>query len=78
MDRRKSGDTSFSELFPVKTTAPVNGKINRLRVFIDHSSIEVFDADGKMSMTNLVFPTVPYNKLNVKGKAKITIYPLNK
>ncbi len=29
-------------------------------------------------MTNLVFPTVPYNKLNVKGKAKITIYPLNK
>jgi levanase/fructan beta-fructosidase len=78
MDRRKSGDTSFSELFPVKTTAPVNGKINRLRVFIDHSSVEAFDADGKMSMTNLVFPSVPYNKLSVKGKVKITIYSLNK
>ena len=76
MDRNKSGNTSFSESFPVKTTAPVNGNIRQLRIFIDHSSIEAFDADGKMSMTNLVFPTIPYDKLIVKGKCKTTIYTL--
>jgi levanase/fructan beta-fructosidase len=36
----------------------------------------VFDADGKMSMTNLVFPTTPYNKVTVKGKAKVKIYAI--
>ncbi len=78
MDRRKSGDTSFSEAFPTKTTAPVNGRISQLRIFIDHSSIEAFDADGKMAMTNLVFPTVPYDKLVVKGKATTRIFSLGK
>ena len=32
-----------------------------------------FDADGKMVMTNLVFPTEPYNNIKVKG-GKATIY----
>jgi sucrose-6-phosphate hydrolase SacC (GH32 family) len=35
------------------------GRVRQLRVFIDKCSIEVFDADGKMSMTNLVFPPRP-------------------
>ena len=48
--------------------------MRQLRIFIDRSSIEAFDADGKMVMTNLVFPTVPYDKIIVKGKAKATIY----
>lgn len=42
---------------------------------MDNSSIEAFDADGKMAMTNLVFPTEPYNKLKVVG-GKATIYEL--
>ena len=67
MDRRKSGQTDFSEAFPVVTTAPTHGKINSLRIFVDRCSIEAFDADGKMAMTNLVFPSSPYNKLSVKG-----------
>lgn len=52
------------------------GRVRQLRVFIDKCSIEVFDADGKMSMTNLVFPTTPYNKVSVKGKVKIKIYAI--
>lgn len=52
------------------------GRVRQLRVFIDKCSIEVFDADGKMSMTNFVFPTTPYNKVSVKGKAKIKIYAI--
>lgn len=74
MDRRRSGNVSFSDAFPVVTSTPTYGKMRQLRIFVDRSSIEAFDTDGKMVMTNLVFPTVPYDKIIVKGKAKATIY----
>ena len=77
MDRSKSGDVSFSDAFPVATSAPTYGKIRQIRIFVDRSSIEAFDAEGKMAMTNLVFPSSPYDRINVKGKAKATIYSLN-
>ena len=76
MDRTKSGKVDFSEAFPVTTTAPVYGKLKQLRIFIDNSSIEVLDAEGKMAMTNLVFPTTPYNKIVKKGKVKYIIYKM--
>ena len=75
-DRRRSGDVSFSEAFPCIVTSPTYGQIKTLRIFVDRSSIEIFDAEGKMAMTNLVFPSDPYNKLVVKGKAKSTVYKL--
>ena len=73
MDRVNSGDVSFSEAFPAVTEAPTFGTIKQLRIFIDRCSIEVFDAEGKMAMTNLVFPSEPYNNIKVKG-GKATIY----
>ena len=75
-DRRRSGDVSFSEAFPCIVTSPTYGQAKTLRIFVDRSSIEIFDAEGKMAMTNLVFPSDPYNKLVVKGKAKATVYKL--
>ena len=78
MDRTKSGQKEFSDDFAALTVAPVHGKMSQLRLFIDRSSIEAFDADGKMAMTNLVFPAKPYNKVLVKGKAKYVVYNLNK
>ena len=77
MDRTKSGNTSFSEAFPTVTTAPVYGNIQKLRIFIDHSSIEAFDAEGRMAMTNLVFPTEPYTTLKVKG-GKANVYNIER
>ena len=76
MDRTKSGLSDFSDDFAAVTTAPVHGKLSTLRLFIDRSSIEAIDADGRMAMTNLVFPTKPYNRLTVKGKAKYAVYGL--
>ncbi len=76
MDRTKSGDASFSEAFPVVTTTPVYGDMKQLRIFVDHCSVEAFDAEGRMAMTNLVFPSEPYNTLKVKG-GKATIYQVN-
>ncbi len=75
MDRTKSGDVSFSEAFPCETTAPTHGAIKQLRIFVDRCSIEAFDADGKMAITNLVFPSEPYNTIKVKG-GKVTIYDI--
>ena len=76
MDRTKSGKMDFSKDFAVVTKAPTYGKISQLRIFIDKSSIEALDADGKMSMTNLVFPSKPYNKVTVKGKGKYQVYDI--
>ena len=74
MDRTRSY-ASFSEAFPCVTTSPVYGDISQLRIFIDRCSIEAFDAEGRMAMTNLVFPSEPYNNIKVKG-GKVTMYQI--
>ncbi|MFW5550151.1 MAG: DUF4980 domain-containing protein [Prevotella sp.] len=72
VDRMKSGQTDFSDVFASVTTDPTQGKVRRVLLFFDKSSVEVFDADGKFALTNLVFPTKPYDRLTVKGgKSKI-------
>ena len=76
MDRTKSGKMDFSKDFAAVTKAPTYGNISQLRIFIDKSSIEALDADGKMAMTNLVFPSKPYNKVTVKGKGKYQVYDI--
>ena len=76
MDRRRSGNSSFSDAFPVATSSPTYGKVRQLRIFVDRCSVEAFDGDGKMCMTNLVFPSTPYDKIIVKGKAKAVIYKI--
>ena len=76
MNRLQGGDVSFSDNFPTITVAPTYGKLKQLRLFVDKCSIEALDADGKMAMTNLVFPSEPYNKLTIKGKAKAKIYSI--
>ena len=76
MNREKSGEVSFSEAFPCVTVAPTHGNLKQLRIFIDRCSIEVLDAEGHMAMTNLVFPSEPYNKLVVEN-GKATIYEIS-
>ncbi len=74
MDRTASGDCSFSLDFASHTVAPLFVKRDTYHVllFIDHCSIEAFDAEGAWAMTNLVFPSEPYNHLEVQGgEAKI-------
>ena len=76
MDRTGSGDASFSEAFPAVTVAPTHGVVKQLRIFVDRCSIEAFDGDGRMAMTNLVFPSAPFTNLKVKG-GKAIIYQMN-
>ena len=72
-DRRHSGITDFSEAFAAVTTTPlyVNAKKYKVVIYLDRCSLEAFDADGHWSMTNLVFPTEPYDRIETNGKVKI-------
>lgn len=75
MDRNQSGVSDFSSEFKAVTTSPTYGAISGLQIFVDKSSIEVFDVDGKMAMTNIVFPTSPYTDMVAKG-CKVKIHAL--
>ena len=68
MDRSHSGATGFSRDFPAMTVAPGAGADNLgLRLYVDRSSIEVFGDGGRFVMTNLVFPSEPYNSLKLES-----------
>lgn len=58
LDRRYSGNASFSSQFPKISYAPVevSGNTLKFNVFVDQSSIEVFVNDGEVVLTSLVFP----------------------
>ena len=84
-DRTESGLTDFSQDFPAKVSAPTlrNSNSQSIRIFVDRSSIEVFDTNGNFVMTNLVFPTEAYSTVSLAadgGKATLNsmeIYSLN-
>ncbi|HVU26626.1 MAG TPA: GH32 C-terminal domain-containing protein [Verrucomicrobiae bacterium] len=58
LDRRASGNVSFSSSFPNIVTAPLlthTGYIE-FHIFVDQSSIEVFVNGGQAVLTSLIFP----------------------
>ena len=75
MDRTQSGLTEFHNDFKSKTIEPTNGTIIGMQIFVDRCSIEAFDIDGKVAMSNLVFPSKPYDKIVAKG-CKVKIHAL--
>ena len=53
MDRTKSGLSDFSKDFSAVTFAPIEKQDGyTLRIFVDKSSVECFDGNGKFVMTN--------------------------
>jgi fructan beta-fructosidase len=59
IDRTRSGKTDFHREFSCKHAAALElerGRI-QLRILVDRSSIEVFANDGRLAMTNLIFPS---------------------
>ena len=61
--RDKSGVAGFSKDFITPTVTQVDGGDLQLRFLVDRSSVEAFVNDGRVVMTNLVFPHTPYNKV---------------
>jgi fructan beta-fructosidase len=57
-DRTRAGNITFHKQFASVTKAPLesrDGKL-KLRILLDSNSVEVFANDGKVAMTNLIFP----------------------
>lgn len=71
-DRRKSGNTDFSEDFaPGCQTMPLDGKLRDVRLILDASSVELLVNGGSRSMTNLVFPETPYTVISIEGSPTV-------
>ena len=67
MDRTHSGLVDFHPNFAAVTSAPLpDGEEVDMVIYIDRCSMEIFLNDGYVTMTNLVFPTKPYNLLTIK------------
>jgi fructan beta-fructosidase len=69
IDRRASGKSGFSTRFSGISTAEYDSRpILKLHLFIDVSSVEMFVDDGRVVMTNLVFPSEKYTHLKMFSK----------
>ncbi|MGB8982009.1 MAG: GH32 C-terminal domain-containing protein, partial [Anaerolineales bacterium] len=58
VDRRHSGEGTFSDQFPAVQRAPLapqGGKI-RLHILLDSCSVEVFGGEGEAVISDLIFP----------------------
>ena len=74
VDRSNSGRIDFNESFKTVTFAPVEKKEKyELRILVDKASVEIFEGQGSTVMTNLVFPTEPYNRLKFYTKGGSTL-----
>ena len=63
-DNRKTTSINYVNDFALATWAPVKkAESYQLHIFVDVCSIEIFLNNGKVAMTNLVFPNEPYNIL---------------
>ena len=68
-DRSKSGIIDFNKDFSnIQNNTPTNGiTINKIKIFIDRSSMEFFFNDGELVITELVFPKSGYTSLKTQG-----------
>ena len=63
-DRRKTTSINYIDDFALATWAPIQKENEyKLDVFVDKCSVEIFLDGGKIAMTNLIFPTEPYNRM---------------
>lgn len=77
-DFRKRLSINYVNDFALGTWAPLslcNGKTYHLDIFVDKCSVEIFVDGGRIAMTNLVFPTEPYNAVRFfsnEGESKFS------
>jgi fructan beta-fructosidase len=84
IDRTDSGEDSFSSAFPgtQRVTVPlVNGQL-KLRILVDRSSVEVFTDDGRVAITDLIYPDLSSDRIAAYAvggtvDAKVVTRPVN-
>ena len=68
VDRTHSGLVDFNEDFPAihQHALDESNRVNKVAVYLDVSSIEVFINDGEVVFTDIVFPTKPYHHIQLE------------
>ena len=72
IDRRHSGNVAFHKDF-AKVHPAVAATSKRVRIFVDHSVIDVFANDGLAVMTDRVFPSAKADGLALSGTGRVTL-----
>ena len=77
MTMRQKNSVNYVNDFALGTWAPLSlceGNKRHFDIFVDKSSVELFVDGGRIAMTNLVFPTKPYDRVRfytLDGNAKV-------
>ena len=58
LDRTQAGQSDFSPIFPAvhRAKLKLQDRELKLKIYLDSSSVEVFSADGQVSISDLVYP----------------------
>ncbi|GAB5519742.1 MAG: hypothetical protein RhofKO_19930 [Rhodothermales bacterium] len=84
-DRTGAGDTSFSDRFAAEPHVAIyqsEGATMQWHVLVDVASAEVFIDSGRVVLTDVFFPTTPFDQLDlvaldgVLAATSVTVYPL--
>jgi fructan beta-fructosidase len=75
LDRSRSGDITFSGRFSGFHSAPLKsrGRGVELRILVDRCSVEVFADGGRAVITDLVFPSAPYGRVELFSEAAVRL-----
>ena len=78
-DRQGAGPNDFSDRFalaPHRAPRISNSDTLRMHLIVDRASVEVFADGGATVLTDIVFPTEPFDRVVVVGEGEGTIYGL--
>ena len=72
VDRRRSRATPFHDAYPGRHAGPITwrGETLSMRVLFDQSVLEVFGNDGETVITERVYPTRPYDRLELVDETR--------
>jgi fructan beta-fructosidase len=78
IDRTKSGKVNFQKEFAGKHFAPRLADTDKMNIslIIDVSSVELFADDGLSVMTEIFFPSKPYNQISIQSSESISVKKL--
>jgi fructan beta-fructosidase len=79
INRSQSGEVDFEKSFSLERAAPriSNAKNIHLTIIADVSSVELFADDGLTVMTEIYFPSKPFDTIQLQSKESIKIDNLN-
>ncbi|MFC3881437.1 glycoside hydrolase family 32 protein [Algoriphagus namhaensis] len=79
IDRRNAGPNDFHPDFAAAHAAPMSWKAEKVRLFVDAHSVELFINEGEIVMTSTVFPENPFTKIeSTSGLNDEKIFKLKK